>query len=278
LLVQRICRYIEVHCEDSLTLTDLGGEFALSPYYLQRLFKRVTGVTPRQYIQAQRIERFKTHLKQGEPVTQALYDVGFTSSSRLYEQTPTRLGMTPARYKRGGVDIHIWYTIVSCPLGRLLIARTARGICSISLGEDDSELEDALRREYPEATRERNALELTHEVDAIVQNLHGSHPHLDLPLDVQATAFQQRVWSLLRIIPYGETRSYREVARELGDVNKARAVANACAQNPVALLVPCHRVVREDGSLGGYRWNIERKQQLLQQEHHVARQSTGTRE
>lgn len=264
-LVQQMCRYIETHSDEPLTLAVLSKTFHLSPYHLQRLFKRIVGVTPRQYVQAQRMERLKAQLKMGDSVTEAMYEVGFSSSSRLYEQVP-RLGMTPTAYRHGGKGMHVSYTIVDCPLGRLLVARTERGLCAVCLGESDALLEAALLSEYPEATIERNVANLTQEIDVLLRHLQGKQPCLDLPLDVQATAFQQRVWNELRAIPYGETRSYREVAQALGDPKKARAVANACAHNPTALVVPCHRVVREDGSLGGYRWNVERKRQLLEQE------------
>jgi len=269
-IVQQMCRYIETHSEEVLTLAVLSEQFHLSPYHLQRLFKRIVGVTPRQYVQAQRIERLKAQLKTGDSVTDAVYEVGYSSSSRVYEQVPSRFGMTPTSYRRGGKGMQIAYTIVDCPLGRLLVARTERGLCAVCLGESDAVLEAALISEYPAASIERNADNFTQDVYAIVRHLEGKQPCLDLPLDVQATAFQQRVWNELRTIPYGETRSYREVAQALGDPNKARAVAQACAHNPTALVVPCHRVVREDGALGGYRWHVGRKQRLLEQENRVA--------
>ena len=265
-LVQQMCRYIEAHSEEPLPLSVLSNMFHLSPFHLQRLFKRTVGVTPRQYVQAQRMKQVKTQLKMGDSVTQAVFDVGFSSSSRLYEQVPTRFGMTPTTYRHGGKGMHIDYTIVDSPLSRLLVARTERGVCAVCLGESDDALEAALLSEYPEAAIECNPLHLTEDITVILSHLEGKHPSLDLPRDVQATAFQQRVWDELRTIPYGETRSYRQVAEALGDAKKARAVAQACASNPTALIVPCHRVVREDGSLGGYRWNIKRKQQLLNQE------------
>jgi AraC family transcriptional regulator, regulatory protein of adaptative response / methylated-DNA-[protein]-cysteine methyltransferase len=199
-------------------------------------------------------------------VTTALYNTGFGSSSRLYEQAPAQLGMTPATYRQGGKSTHIGYTIVDCPLGRLLIAATEKGICAICLGDSDTDLETALFSEYPAAEIQRDGVELSQWVNALLNHLSGQQPQLDLPIDVQATAFQWRVWESLRAIPYGSTRSYSAIAQELGDPKAARAVARACATNPVAIVVPCHRVVREDGSLGGYRWGLERKQQLLAQE------------
>ncbi len=265
-LVQRICRYIEIHSEEPLTLATLSKQMYVSPYHLQRIFKRVVGVTPRQYIQAQRIEHLKMQIKEGEAVTQALYDVGYGSSSRLYEQAPEQLGMTPTTYRDGGKGMHIHYTIVDCPLGCLLVAATERGICAVQLGDSDAGLASTLSEEYPAATIQRDGANLGQEVDAILRHLNGEQPHLDLPLDIQATAFQRRVWEELRAIPYGKTRSYSKIAQSLGDSKKARAVAQACAANPVALIIPCHRVVHEDGTRGGYHWGVERKQRLLAQE------------
>ena len=265
-LIQSVCRYIEAHSNETLTLAQLGKQAHFSPYHLQRLFKHAVGVTPRQYMQTQRMAHLKTQMKEGEAVTQALYDVGYGSSSRLYEQAPTHLGMTPTNYRNGGKGMNIRYTLVDCPLGRLLVATTERGICAVELGDTDATLETALHKEYPAASIQYDATILDQEVQLILRHLNGEQQHLDLPLDIQATAFQCRVWQELRTIPYGETRSYSEVASSLGDANKARAVAQACAANPVALIVPCHRVVREDRSFGGYRWGSERKRHLLTQE------------
>lgn len=265
-LIQGVCRYIEAHSDEALTLADLGKQANLSPFHLQRLFKHVVGVTPRQYIQAQRIARLKEEIKEGEGVIQAIYDVGYGSSSRLYEQAQIQLGMTPTVYRSGGKGMHIRYTLVDCPLGRLLVATTGRGICAVQLGDNDAGLENALHQEYSAAHIQYDSNILDAEVEIILRHLNGEQQHLDLPLDIQATAFQCRVWQELRAIPYGETRSYSQIAQAIGDANKARAVANACAANPVALIVPCHRVVREDKSYGGYRWGTERKQRLLAQE------------
>src|SRR6266567_1975874 len=237
-----------------------------SVYELQVVFKRVVGITPRQYVEACRLGQFKARLKEGESVTTALYDAGYGSSSRLYERTHTQLGMTPSTYRRGGREMRIGYTIVACPLGRLLVAATEKGICAISLGDVDAELESALWSEYPAASIERDGTELSQWVNALLDYLNGEQPHLDLPVDVQATAFQWRVWEMLRAIPYGSTRSYSAIAQALGNPKAARAVAHACATNPVSLVIPCHRVVRENGALGGYRWGLERKQRLLAEE------------
>lgn len=265
-LVQQACRYIEAHSEEPLTLASLSEQVHISPYHLQRVFKRIMGITPRQYLQARRVEHLKTQIKEGAAVTSALYEVGYGSSSRLYEQAPAQLGMTPSAYRKGGQSTSIHYTIVDCSLGRLLVAATERGLCAVSLGNADAELEAALLSEYPAASIQRDETDLSQWVNALLGHLNGQQPHLDLPLDIQATAFQRRVWEELQAIPYGETCSYGEIAGRLGDAKKARAVALACANNPVALVIPCHRVVRGDGTIGGYRWGVERKQKLLAQE------------
>jgi AraC family transcriptional regulator of adaptative response/methylated-DNA-[protein]-cysteine methyltransferase len=266
-LIGQACRYIAEHGEHAPTLEEIGQAVGLSPHHLQRTFKRVMGITPRQYAEACRVDRLKMRLKQGDNVTTALYEAGYGSSSRLYEQGPTRLGMTPATYRRGGLGARINYAIAATRLGRLLVAATERGICFISLGDDDAALEAALTSEYPAAEiADDHGEELSTWVDAILSYLEGGGPHLDLPLDIQATAFQWRVYEALRAIPYGSTRSYRAVAEALGQPTAARAVARACATNPVALVVPCHRVIGEDGGLRGYRWGVERKRALLDQE------------
>jgi AraC family transcriptional regulator of adaptative response/methylated-DNA-[protein]-cysteine methyltransferase len=244
----------------------MSEQVHVSPYHLQRVFKRVMGITPRQYVQACRIEHLKTQIKEGAAVTSALYEAGYGSSSRLYEQAPAQFGMTPTAYRRGGQGMFIHYTIVDCPLGRLLVAATERGLCAVSLGNDDAELEAVLFTEYPAASIQRDENNLSSWVNALLRHLSGQQPHLDLPLDIQATAFQRRVWEELRAIPYGQTCSYSKIAERIGDSKKARAVALACANNPVAIVIPCHRVVRNDGNIGGYRWGVERKQMLLAQE------------
>ena len=202
-------------------------------------------------------------------MTTALYDAGFGSSSRLYERAPSHLGMTPATYRQGGAGMQIHFTIATSPLGRLLVGATKRGISALYLGETDAKLETELRKEYPRAeiVREGRAPDaLEGWVGKILAHLRGQEPHLDLPTDVQATAFQRRVWEELRRIPYGATRTYTQVARAIGKPTAIRAVARACATNPVSVVVPCHRVVREDGNLAGYRWGLSRKQALLEKE------------
>jgi AraC family transcriptional regulator of adaptative response/methylated-DNA-[protein]-cysteine methyltransferase len=264
-LVQRMCRYLSEPHDQIPTLEQLAREFNLSPYHLQRTFKRIVGVTPRQYAEAQRLERFKTQLKQGESVTDALYEAGYASNSSAYTQAARQFGMTPATYRDGGAT-GIAYTVAESPLGWLLVAGTAKGLCAVRLGDSPAALEAELASEFPAAALARDDTGLGEPVAALMGYLRGAQPHLDLPLDVRATAFQQQVWRALQAIPAGSTRSYGEVAAAIGRPTSARAVARACATNPVALVIPCHRVIREDGALGGYRWGLERKRRLLAQE------------
>lgn len=272
-LVQQVCQYIESNLESPLTLATLGEAVSLSPHHLQRTFKRIMGITPRQYTEARRLSCLKAQLKEGQAVTAALYEAGYSSSSRLYERASAQLGMTPATYRRGGKGMHISYTLVDCPLGRLLIAIAQRGMCALYLGNSDAELIAALWREYSAAEFYRDDVDLSVWASSLLNHLKGEQIHLDLPWDFQATAFQWRVWEELRAIPYGSTRSYSEIARAIGHPKAVRAVARACATNPVSLVIPCHRVIREDGSLGGYRWGLERKQALLTREKQMAAQS-----
>jgi AraC family transcriptional regulator of adaptative response/methylated-DNA-[protein]-cysteine methyltransferase len=229
------------------------------------------GITPRQYANALRVARLKSDLRKGTDVTTALYEAGYGSASRLYERSDAHFGMTPATYGRGGRGMKISYTIADCSLGRVLVAATDRGISAVSLGDSDAQLAAELRREYPHAEILRGKSEPSRWVGAIVRHLAGSQPRLDLPTDVVATAFQRRVWEALRSIPSGATCTYSEVAREIGRPTATRAVARACATNPTAIVVPCHRVIRTDGSMGGYRWGLERKKLLLDRERHGAK-------
>jgi AraC family transcriptional regulator of adaptative response/methylated-DNA-[protein]-cysteine methyltransferase len=265
-LIGRACRYIEAHPDGSLKLAELSEELQSSPYHLDRTFKRFLGITPRQYADALRIERLKSSLRGNRDVTTALYEAGYGSSRGLYERAPEQLGMTPATYRRGGRGMEIAYTTVYSPLGRLLVAGTERGICAVSLGDSDDLLEKSLKAEYPEADIRRDNSRLRLWVSALVSHLCGNQPQLDLPLDVQATAFQWRVWQELRTIPYGETRSYSQIAAALGRPKAVRAVASACAANPAAIAIPCHRAVNKNGDFGGYRWGAERKRMLLSRE------------
>lgn len=265
-LVRRVCRFIETHSDDSPSLADLAKEFHMSPYHLQRTFKRLAGVTPRQYAEALRLGRLKTQLRARDTVTAAMNEAGYGSSSSLYAGAGERLGMTPGDYRAGGRAQQIAYTIVPCPLGRLLVAATSKGVCAVYLGDTDAPLEESLRKEYPAADIRRDAAGLGDWVDALLRYLAGGEPRLDLPLDVRATAFQWRVWEALRAIPYGATRTYGEIAAMLGSPAATRAVGHACATNPVSLVIPCHRAVRKDGGLGGYRWGLGRKEALLEME------------
>jgi AraC family transcriptional regulator of adaptative response/methylated-DNA-[protein]-cysteine methyltransferase len=235
---------------------------------LRRAFERELGTTPRRYAEAKRIERFKECVKEGRDVTDAIYDAGFGSSSRLYEKSDSRLGMTPNGYRRGGRGERIDYTIAPSPVGRLLVAATERGLAAVTLGDDDESLAAALREEFPEAEilEASDVSGIASLAAAILAHLEGERPSLDLPLDVRATAFQARVWEELRRIPYGETRTYGDVARAIGRPTATRAVARACAANPVALVTPCHRVVGADGAPTGYRWGVDRKRWLLERE------------
>jgi len=265
-LVERLCREIEASLDEgdgAITLTTLSQRVGTNPYQIQRSFKRVMGITPRQYADAKRLARLKSRLQKGQDVTGALYDAGYGSSRALYERAPSRMGMTPATYRKGGRGMRVGYTIADSPLGRLLVGATERGVCAVCLGDSDKALEANLAAEYPRAEIRRDDATLAPWVTAFLSHLQGRLPHLDLPVDVRATAFRWRVWEELRAIPYGSTRSYSDVARAIGQPRAVRAVAHACATNPVAVVIPCHRVVGKDGGLHGYRWGLERKQQLL---------------
>lgn len=270
-LVRKVCRSLNANHGTPPTLRALSQAVHSSPYYLQRVFKRYMGITPREYAGALRLNRLKADLRNGRDVTSALYDAGYGSSSRLYEQAPQRLGMTPASYRRGGEGAAISFTTASCYLGRILVAATDRGLCAVSLADCDEPLEKALSAEYPQARITRDDLRLRPWLTALLEHIAGEGPVVDLPLDVQATAFERRVWKELRNIPCGATRTYAQIASMVGRPKAARAVANACAKNPVAIVIPCHRVVRGDGSAGGYKWGPERKNQLLDRERKAAK-------
>jgi AraC family transcriptional regulator, regulatory protein of adaptative response / methylated-DNA-[protein]-cysteine methyltransferase len=262
-LVRAMCRYIEQHIEDRLTLSLLAKEFRRSPFHLQRTFKSVLGVSPKAYIDACRLRQVKQSLQSGHSVTTALYAAGYGSSSRLYERTAAQLGMTPEKYRRGAVAAVVRYTIAGSPLGRMLIAATDKGICAIQFADSDEQLQQGLMREFPFATRRRDDAAMAEWRVNLTRLMEGREPNPSLPLDIRATAFQRRVWEVLQRIPRGETRSYSAIAKKIGMPKAARAVARACATNPVAVAIPCHRVVREDGAMGGYRWGFERKERLL---------------
>ncbi len=259
-----VCKLLE--SDDLYSLEDLSEEVGLSPYHLQRSFKSIIGVSPKKYSEAKRMERFKSELREGGDVAAAMYDAGFGSSSRLYEKAAERMGMTPSAYKKGGQGVTINYSITDSELGRILVARTIKGLCNVAFADDDASLEANLRKEYPNAEVVKDAKVLKSFVDEILKHLSGEKKRLDIPIDIQATAFQMKVWDLLRKIPYGETVTYSQIAERLGDRNKVRAVAQACANNRVAVVIPCHRVVGKDGRMTGYRWGVKRKSKLLQKE------------
>ena len=278
--IAAICRYIEAHAADPdtarLSLDNLASRARLSRFHFLRSFQAVVGVTPKQYLEAVRIRQLKTNLRQssgsdiGGAVTSAIYDAGYGSSSRVYERADSHLGMTPKQYRDGGSNLIITYTTVDSTAGLIMIGATDRGICFVQFGASRDELLRALEAEYPaallEAMRDPAPPVFRQWIAALSAHLAGRQPHLDLPLDIRATAFQMRVWNYLRSIPYGETRSYSEVAQAIGRPKAVRAVANACAGNKVALLIPCHRVIRGTGEPGGYRWGLQRKSALLESE------------
>lgn len=263
--IKKVCDMIKRGVEGTPTLSELGEAVGLSPAHLQKRFKQLMGISPRQYAEALRLRRFKRSLRQGTPVTDAVYEAGYGSSSRAYEKSNSQLGMTPATYGAGGRGARIAYSVVDTVVGAVLVARTERGVCSIMLGDDQEKLRKQISEEFPKAEiHEEN--ENCGYVRRIVEHLEGSNESLELPLDIRATAFQQRVWDLIRSIPLGSTRTYSDLARELGQPTASRAVARSCATNPVALAIPCHRVVAKNGGLGGYRWGEERKEHLLRNE------------
>lgn len=261
-VAEKVCRFIDTHLDEPVTLDALSRVLGMSPFYLQRTFKAAMGITPRAYADSRRLNSLKTGLREGRSVTRSLYDAGYGSSSRLYERATSQLGMTPARYGRQGSGITIRYTLAETPIGTMLLAATEKGVCAIRFGDAAGTLEQDLRREYPKAEIIRSDERLVSEVQALSAAIAGGSA-APLPLDIQATAFQRRVWEALQAIPRGETKSYGKIAAEIGRPKAARAVARACATNPVAVAIPCHRVVREDGATGGYRWGSSRKKKLL---------------
>jgi AraC family transcriptional regulator of adaptative response/methylated-DNA-[protein]-cysteine methyltransferase len=265
-LIHSICRLIDESVENTPDLASLSRHVKLSQFHLQRLFKKWMGISPRQYAEARRAARFKAGLKAGQSVTEAMYGAGYNSSSRLYEKAAAQLGMTPSTYGKGGKGMKIGYTLVESFLGWLLVAATPRGICSVTIGDEKEKLARDLHEEFPQAEITREDTDLQPHLKTLLQTLSGQAPHQGLPLDVQGTAFQMRVWEELRRIPRGQTVSYSGLAHRIGKPAATRAIARACATNPVAILTPCHRVIRENGDLGGYRWGLDRKRQLLENE------------
>ena len=262
---------MEIRSSGLPTISEICLAVGVTPSRLRRAFKAEAGLTPRQYAHARRLERFKGLVRSSNGVAAAMYDAGYGSASRLYENSGAHLGMSPGRYRTGGAGAVIFHTVSRCRLGWLLVGATERGVCSTKLGDDPSELSAELRREFPAALHQQDDGRLKAWVDEILSYLDGSQRGLDLPLDVRATAFQWRVWQLLQSIPYGETRTYQDMSLELGlGAKAARAVGRACASNPVSLIVPCHRAHRKDGGLAGYRWGLPRKEALLALERRTA--------
>ena len=265
LLIQKAFELLKSDEIEIASIDDLSIRLNVSPGHLQKTFKGVLGLSPKEVLDMMRLENFKRNVRETD-VTTSLYESGFGSSRALYEKAGEALGMTPAIYKKGGKDMKINYTIVDSRLGKLMVAATEKGICSVSFGDTAGELESGLRKEFFAASIDKNDAELKDAVNTILKSLDGEKMILTLPLDLHASAFQLRVWAELRKIPYGETRSYGQIAASLGTPKSFRAVARACATNPVALVNPCHRVIAADGKLSGYKWGIERKKQILDSE------------
>jgi len=273
-LIQKTCRYIEANLDERLTLEILSRQAGLSPFHFQRTFKRILGISPRQYVEARRLEKVKRSLTNGETVTNSLYNAGFTSKSRLYEKTPPHFGVSPGIFRRGGEGLRIHYTIVDSRIGRVLLAATQRGACAVCMGASDEAVEAALKEDYYAADLHRDDEGMKKWTEALLSYFDGQEFPRDLPLDVQATAFQWRVWKEIQSIPYGQTETYSDIAASLGTPQATRAVARACATNPVAIVIPCHRVIGKDGSLRGYAWGVKRKKTLLSLENKVQRNIT----
>ncbi len=268
-LVRRVSETIEesLSSEEALNLNSLSGRLGFSPYHLQRTFKRITGITPRQYLEARRIESFKALVRKGSDVTSAIYEVGYNSSSRIYEKSAAQMGMSPAEYRKGAAGKDIHYAIVHSPMGFLLMGATEKGICSLKLGDSKSELLQEFKTEFSGAELKCDDSAIRPWLEAVLQALEGQCDALpSLPLDIRITSFQRRVYEELKRIPPGQTRTYTEIAERISGASARRAVARACATNDVAIVVPCHRVVRSDGGMGGYRWGLERKRELLRKE------------
>jgi AraC family transcriptional regulator of adaptative response/methylated-DNA-[protein]-cysteine methyltransferase len=268
--VRALCRHIEAHSAQPLSLKDLAKRIGLSTFHLQRSFKTAVGLTPKQYLEAARLRQLKARLKTSRNVTAAVYEAGYGSSSRVYERADTRLGMTPKQYRQGGCGTVIAYVCVQSPVGLMMIGATDRGLCFVQFGESPEELLVALLKEYPSAVVQ--GMQTPHHpefhkwVKALSDYLAGAGPRFELPLDIRATAFQMRVWNYLQSIPYGTVQSYAEVAEGIGKPKATRAVARACARNTVAIVIPCHRVIRGTGELGGFRWGLARKRTLIDHE------------
>jgi AraC family transcriptional regulator, regulatory protein of adaptative response / methylated-DNA-[protein]-cysteine methyltransferase len=264
--IEKACALLRTS-ETMPSLAELADAACISRFHFHRVFKQITGVTPRDYARSHRLGRLGEKLDSGEPITASIYASGFGSSSRAYEAAPAAFGMTPGKRRRGGSGETIRFVTVPTPLGWALVAATGRGICMTALGDDRESLAAALQQRFPQAQLVAEDAGLKQWADRIVRFITAPEQNLDLPLDIRGTAFQARVWRALQKIPLGKTASYSEIAATLGQPKAVRAVAQACAANKLALIVPCHRVIRSDGELGGYRWGLERKRALLDREH-----------
>lgn len=263
--ITAICRLIE-QSDEPPRLNKLAAEAGLSVFHFHRLFKAVTGVTPNDYAKANMAKRVRRKLGEGSSVTEAIYDAGYNSNSRFYETSNQMLGMTPSKFRAGGSDADIYFAVGECSLGSILVAATRKGLCAILLGSDPARLVRDLQDQFPKANLIGNEKRYAALVAKVVGFVEQPRLGLDLPLDIRGTAFQQRVWKALRDIPVGETASYATIAKKIGLPKSVRAVAQACAANTIAVAIPCHRVIRSNGSLSGYRWGVERKRTLLERE------------
>jgi AraC family transcriptional regulator of adaptative response/methylated-DNA-[protein]-cysteine methyltransferase len=270
-LVDLVSSYIKENTSGNLSLKFLEERFQVNKFTIQRAFMDVLGISPRKYAEECRIMRLKENIKKGEPVTRAIYNSGYNSQNWLYRDSKSKLGMTPSEYRKGGVGVQIRYLIAESKLGFILVAETDKGICSVSMADAPEQLIRQLSSEFHKATLLQSE-EVRDRMNAILEYLEGKK--LNLPVDVQGTEFQKRVWAAISRIPYGETRSYNKIAEEIGMPKAYRAVANACGANPVPLVVPCHRVIRKNGGLGGYGMGIERKKYLLAMEKSVSKKSS----
>jgi AraC family transcriptional regulator of adaptative response/methylated-DNA-[protein]-cysteine methyltransferase len=264
-LVAQVCRILE-SSEQLPSLAELAQRAQLSAFHLHRVFKAITGLTPKAYATAHRAKRMREELVRASTVTDAIYEAGYNSGGRFYAEADDVLGMTPTRYRAGGADTEIRFAIGQCSLGAILVARSDRGVCAISMGDDPDALVRDLQDRFPKASFVGGDIEFEQWVAQVIGCVEAPGLGLDLPLDVQGTAFQRRVWQALRTIPAGKTASYSDIANRIGAPKAMRAVAQACASNALAVAIPCHRVVRSDGTLSGYRWGVERKRALLARE------------
>ena len=271
--ISELCSYIREHCHEPLPLSVVSERVGLSPFHLQRTFKATVGMSPKEFVDACRLGKLKSSLRQEASVTHAVYDAGYGSSSRVYERTETRIGMTPGQYRDHGAGTSISYATYASPLGLMMMAATDRGLCFLQFGESEQELVGLLHREFPLASITEAAMrepllkaQFRGWIDRLDAYLRGESTSLNLPLEIRATSFEAKVWNFLQTIPHGEVRSYAQVAEALGTPKAARAVARACASNRVAIVIPCHRVLRGTGALAGYRWGLDRKKTLLKLE------------